>query len=149
MHIIDAHHPLAAGLKKIGDFQIFCAIIYPSRGAFKRGPGPQHPLQTPKPTLMASSDFFRPTFEAAQSLRADAEGYLVRKADHLERLTATGKPCVGDFGLYAANPLTAAWYRQRWGLEGVTASDDLAAQQLLPPSCSCASLSGPWPNLRH
>ena len=56
---------------------------------------------------------------------------------------------VGDFGLNAASPLTAAWYRQRWGLQGVTASYDLAAQQLVPPSCSCASLSVPCPNLRH
>ena len=85
----------------------------------------------------------------APLLRADAEGYLVRNADHLERLTATGKPCVGDFSLNVANPLTAAWYRQRWGLEGVTASYDLAAEQLVPPSCSCASLSGHCPNLRH
>eukprot|EP00667_Euglena_gracilis_P001211 EG_transcript_1209 len=67
----------------------------------------------------------------APMLLSEAEGFLVRNADHLEQCTATGKPCVGDFSLNVANPIAAGWYRARWGLAGVTASYDLAADQLL------------------
>jgi putative protease len=63
-------------------------------------------------------------------LRADPDGYLVRNADQLERLTPLA-PCLGDFSLNVANPLTARWFLQRWGLERITASYDLALDQLL------------------
>ena len=62
--------------------------------------------------------------------RAQPDGYLVRNADQLERLTPLA-PCAGDFSLNVANPLTARWFLQRWGLEHVTASYDLALDQLL------------------
>jgi len=64
-------------------------------------------------------------------LRSEAEGFLVRNADQLEQCTATGKRCVGDFSLNVANPLAAGWYAARWGLQGLTASYDLAAEQLV------------------
>ena len=63
-------------------------------------------------------------------IRARPDGYLVRNADHLEALTPLA-PCVGDFSLNTANPLTLNWYRQHWGLKRLTASYDLNLQQLL------------------
>ena len=63
-------------------------------------------------------------------LRAEPDGFLVRNADQLERLTPVA-PCAGDFSLNVANPLTAHWLLQRWGLEWITASYDLALEQLL------------------
>jgi putative protease len=66
----------------------------------------------------------------APLLKADADGYLVRNADQLEQLTALA-PCMGDFSLNVANPLTARWFLERWGLERITASYDLALDQVL------------------
>jgi putative protease len=63
-------------------------------------------------------------------LRAEPDGFLVRNADQLERLTPVA-PCAGDFSLNVANPLTAHWLLERWGLEWITASYDLALDQLL------------------
>ncbi|MCP9774587.1 U32 family peptidase [Cyanobium sp. WAJ14-Wanaka] len=63
-------------------------------------------------------------------IQAAADGYLVRNADQLELLTPIA-PCVGDFSLNVANPITAAWYLQEWQLERVTASYDLCLEQLL------------------
>ena len=54
----------------------------------------------------------------------------MRNADQLERLTPLA-PCVGDLSLNTANPLSARWYLEHWGLERVTASYDLNLQQLL------------------
>ncbi len=62
--------------------------------------------------------------------RAGADGYLVRNADQLERLTPLA-PCIGDFSLNVANPLTLAWFLEHWGLQRVTASYDLDLPQLL------------------
>ena len=58
----------------------------------------------------------------------DADGYLVRTYDHLAYFAADRKR--GDFSLNVANPLTAAHYLQRHGLERVTASYDLNITQL-------------------
>ena len=69
-------------------------------------------------------------------IRAQADGYLVRNADQLELLTPLA-PCVGDFSLNVANPLTAAWFLNHWGLERITASYDLALDQLLELLAGC------------
>jgi len=72
-------------------------------------------------------------------LRAQPDGYLVRNADQLERLHDRA-PCIGDFSLNIANPLTGDYFLKRWGLQRITASHDLALDQLLelarglPPS---------------
>ena len=58
----------------------------------------------------------------------DADGYLVRNAEHLAFFKDDRKR--GDFSLNVANPLTAAWYLGRHGLERVTASYDLNIHQL-------------------
>ncbi len=59
---------------------------------------------------------------------SEADGYLVRNYDHLRFFA--GERCVGDFSLNVANPLTAAYYLERYGLERLTASYDLNATQL-------------------
>ena len=64
-------------------------------------------------------------------LRAAPDGYLVRNADQLERLSGVA-PCAGDFSLNVANPLSLAWYLEHWGLERVCASYDLDLAQLEP-----------------
>ena len=69
-------------------------------------------------------------------IRAHADGYLVRNADQLELLTPLA-PCVGDFSLNVANPLTAAWFLNHWGLERITASYDLDLNQLLELVAGC------------
>ena len=69
-------------------------------------------------------------------LRAQPDGYLVRNADQLERLSLEG-PCIGDFSLNVANPLSAGWLLERWGLERITASYDLALDQLLDFVAGC------------
>jgi putative protease len=69
-------------------------------------------------------------------IRAQADGYLVRNADQLEQLTPLA-PCVGDFSLNVANPLTAAWFLNHWALERITASYDLALDQLLELVAGC------------
>ena len=68
-------------------------------------------------------------------IRARPDGYLVRNADQLETLSGLA-PCIGDFSLNTANPLSVHWYRQRWGLERLTASYDLNLQQLLDLACA-------------
>jgi putative protease len=74
----------------------------------------------------------------APLLKAQADGYLVRNADQLEQLTALA-PCMGDFSLNVANPLTARWFLERWGLERITASYDLALDQVLQLVAGCAA----------
>jgi len=63
-------------------------------------------------------------------IRAEPDGYLVRNADQLELLSPLA-PCIGDFSLNTANPLTHRWYREHWGLQRLTASYDLNLHQLL------------------
>jgi U32 family peptidase len=59
---------------------------------------------------------------------SDADGYLVRNYDHLAFFAADRKR--GDFSLNVANPWTAAYFREHYGLERVTASYDLNITQL-------------------
>ena len=61
-------------------------------------------------------------------LSSQADGYLVRNHHHLRALA--GQRRRGDFSLNVANGLTAEWFMERFGLEGLTASYDLDATQL-------------------
>jgi putative protease len=63
-----------------------------------------------------------------QVLSAKADGYLVRNYDHL-KLFADFK-MIGDFSLNVANALSAEYFRSKFGLQFVTASYDLNAEQL-------------------
>jgi putative protease len=58
----------------------------------------------------------------------EADGYLVRNYDHLQFFAADR--CIGDFSLNVANPLTADYLKQQFGLERLTASYDLNINQL-------------------
>ncbi|MBE9006021.1 U32 family peptidase [Fortiea sp. LEGE XX443] len=66
---------------------------------------------------------------------ANADGYLVRNYDQLQFFGADR--CVGDFSLNVANPLTADYYKQHFGLERLTASYDLNITQLEDLLSSC------------
>ncbi|NEQ45688.1 MAG: U32 family peptidase [Leptolyngbya sp. SIOISBB] len=63
-----------------------------------------------------------------QVARSQADGYLVRNYDHLAWFQ--NQPCIGDFSLNVANPLTAAYFKEQYGLERLTASYDLNIDQL-------------------
>ncbi|MGA7936992.1 MAG: U32 family peptidase, partial [Kovacikia sp.] len=64
-----------------------------------------------------------------QQVRAcNADGYLIRNYDQLQFFAADR--CIGDFSLNVANPLTADYFKQQFGLERLTASYDLNIGQL-------------------
>ena len=63
-----------------------------------------------------------------QVASAEADGILARNWDHLEHFA--GARCIGDFSLNVANRLSAEWFRERFGLERMTASYDLNNSQL-------------------
>jgi putative protease len=63
-----------------------------------------------------------------QVLSSEADGYLVRNYDHLKFFAEQRR--TGDFSLNIANPLTADYFKNRFGLERLTASYDLNFQQL-------------------
>jgi putative protease len=69
----------------------------------------------------------------------EADGYLVRNYDHLAFFADARKR--GDFSLNVANPLTAEYFLQRYGLERVTASYDLNLTQL---EALLAAAPGAW-----
>jgi U32 family peptidase len=66
------------------------------------------------------------TLEQVRSCNAD--GYLVRNYDHLKFFAQDRR--IGDFSLNVANRLAADYFKNRFGLERVTASYDLNFQQL-------------------
>ncbi|MCD6052029.1 MAG: yhbU, partial [Verrucomicrobia bacterium] len=59
---------------------------------------------------------------------SNADGYVVRNYEHLKFFAGCRQR--GDFSLNVANPLTAEYFIQRYGLERVTASYDLNVTQL-------------------
>ncbi len=63
-----------------------------------------------------------------QVRRSEADGYLIRNYDHLRYFA--DQRCMGDFSFNVANALTADYLLHRYGLERVTASYDLNADQL-------------------
>jgi putative protease len=63
-----------------------------------------------------------------QVLSCGADGYLVRNYDHLQWFAEQRRR--GDFPLNVANPWTAEYFINRYGLERVTASYDLNVAQL-------------------
>ncbi|MFQ4137789.1 DUF3656 domain-containing U32 family peptidase [Nodosilinea sp. PGN35] len=69
------------------------------------------------------------TYMLDQVKRSEADGYLVRNYDHLAYFA--DQRCVGDFSFNVANALSADYLLHRYGLERVTASYDLNADQLV------------------
>jgi len=57
-----------------------------------------------------------------------ADGYLVRNYDHLSFFANDRK--IGDYSLNVANHITAEYFKERFGLERLTASYDLNFSQL-------------------
>ncbi len=90
---------------------------------------PQSKVENPT-IWVAAPRIFKPGEEwiLKQVRSCDADGYLIRNYDHLAFFAADRKR--GDFSLNVANPLTAEYFLQRYGLERVTASYDLNITQL-------------------
>lgn len=65
-----------------------------------------------------------------QVLSCEADGYLARCHEHLREFQKLGLRRRGDFSLNVANPLTAEYYKNTYGLERLTASFDLNGAQL-------------------
>ncbi len=63
-----------------------------------------------------------------QVLSANADGYLVRNYDHLSCFPSARR--IGDFSLNVANALSADYFKNKYGLERLTASYDLNIEQL-------------------
>jgi putative protease len=59
---------------------------------------------------------------------SEADGYLVRNYDHLSFFA--NDRCIGDYSLNIANRLAADYFKNKFGLERVTASYDLNFTQL-------------------
>jgi putative protease len=59
---------------------------------------------------------------------SEADGYLVRNYDHLNFFA--NDRCVGDYSLNIANRLAADYFKNKFGLERITASYDLNFTQL-------------------
>ncbi len=91
---------------------------------------PAQGASRPASIWVAPPRIFKPGEEwiLEQVRSSDADGYLVRNFDHLEFFAADRKR--GDFSLNVANPVTAAYFLRRYGLERVTASYDLNVSQL-------------------
>ena len=87
-------------------------------------------FQLPSSIWVAAPRIFKPGEDwiLQQVLSCEADGYLVRNYDHLK--VFAGKRRRGDFSLNVANPATAAYFLERYGLERVTASYDLNVAQL-------------------
>jgi putative protease len=66
------------------------------------------------------------TLEQVRSCNAD--GYLIRNYDHLEFFAGARR--MGDYSLNIANRISADYFKNRFGLERVTASYDLNFSQL-------------------
>jgi U32 family peptidase len=104
-------------------------------------PTPQSPVpnpQSPPPSIWVAPPRITKPGEnwILQQVRASqADGYLVRNYDQLEFFAADR--CIGDFSLNVANPLTAGYFKQRFGLERLTASYDLNVNQLEDLLTSC------------
>ncbi len=97
-----------------------------------RAANPQSEVRNPQSSSLwvIPPRVFKPGEEwiLKQVLSCEADGYLVRNYDHLKWFADHRRR--GDFSLNVANPLTAAYYRERYGLERVTASYDLNVAQL-------------------
>ncbi len=87
-------------------------------------------IENPSTIWVAAPRIFKPGEDwiLKQVLSCEADGYLVRNYDHLQWFA--GQRRRGDFSLNVANPLTADYFINRYGLERVTASYDLNVAQL-------------------
>jgi U32 family peptidase len=99
-------------------------LFHTARGCQSGVGNPQPAIFVAPPRIFKMGEDW--TLEQVKSCNAD--GYLVRNYDHL-RFFANDRR-VGDFSLNVANHLSADYFKNRFGLERVTASYDLNFQQL-------------------
>jgi putative protease len=88
-------------------------------------------IRNPQSTIwVAPPRIFKPGEEwiLKQVRSCEADGYLVRNYDHLKYFADCRR--VGDFSLNVANGLAADYFKNRFGLERLTASYDLNITQL-------------------
>jgi U32 family peptidase len=103
---------------------------------WQSGPGSQLSALNSQPAGVAPTIWvappriFKPGEEwiLKQVRSSEADGYLVRNHEHLRFFKNDRKR--GDFSLNVANPLTAEYFINHYGLERVTASYDLNVVQL-------------------
>jgi len=88
------------------------------------GAGPQKTIWVAPPRICKPGE----EWMLKQVRSSDADGYLVRNHDHLRFFADCRR--IGDFSLNVANALTADYFKNRFGLERLTASYDLNATQL-------------------
>ncbi len=129
---------------RAGARTIYCEFENPKhyRDAVARFRELQAEAPTPPGSIwVAAPRIFKPGEEwILQQVRScNADGYLIRNYDHLAFFAADRKR--GDFSLNVANPWTARYYLERYGLERVTASYDLNIQQL---EALLAAAPGGW-----
>ncbi|BAY37402.1 peptidase U32 [Nostoc sp. NIES-2111] len=94
----------------------------PTSSSSPTSPSPQIFLAPPRITKPGENWILE------QVRAANADGYLIRNYDQLEFFAADR--CIGDFSLNVANPLTADYFKEKFGLERLTASYDLNINQL-------------------
>jgi len=84
----------------------------------------------PSAIFVAPPRIFKPGEEwiLKQVRSCQADGYLIRNYDHLQFFAADRR--VGDYSLNVANGLAADYFKNRFGLERLTASYDLNIVQL-------------------
>jgi putative protease len=92
------------------------------------------PLSSRREIFVAPPRIFKSGEEwiLKQVRSCEADGYLVRNYDHLRFFGANGdgSRCIGDYSLNVANRLSADYFKNRFGLERITASYDLNFEQL-------------------
>jgi U32 family peptidase len=99
---------------------------YPEAIALTRQLQPQAQIWVAPPRITKPGESW--ILEQVKACQAD--GYLVRNYDHLKFLECgSSQPCIGDFSLNVANPITASHFKAL-GLQRLTTSYDLDMQQL-------------------
>jgi putative protease len=102
-----------------------------SRSSLGRAGCPQPAARNAVPTIWVAPPRIFKTGEEwtlKQVRSCEADGYLVRNYDHLNFFVR--ERCVGDYSLNIANRLAADYFKNKFGLERVTASYDLNFTQL-------------------
>jgi U32 family peptidase len=108
---------------------LYCEFENPS--TYKAAVAEFRSIQQPNQTIwLAPPRITKPgeIYILDQVKRGDADGYLVRNYDHLAYFS--DQPCIADFSLNIANPITAAYFKQFPQIKRLTASYDLNVQQL-------------------
>lgn len=100
------------------------------RAAFNGGRATESPAEPPPSIWLAPPRICRPgeTGMLRQVRAANPDGYLVRNYDHLHFFAEARR--IGDYTLNIANSLAADHFKNRLGVERLTASYDLTLNQL-------------------